>query len=574
MSEQLEVRIEPARTRRDLATIALLVALCTVPSLFTRDLWNPDEPRYTEVAREMVVLRDYLVPHLNGEVYAEKGPLFFWLTAALWELGAGFNSGRLVAMLAVLGTAVIIYLGFRRQLGARGALLAVAAALTTVLLVKFARRGVLDPLLMFTATAAIVAGFHALQPATRRRRLCWVACYASLALGVLNKGPVGLLVPALPLLAYGIAARREVRGGGWLHAVGALVLLAMVAAWVVPACVAGGREYAQTILVRQHVGRAVQSYSHRQPPWFFLLVGPPLLLPWTLLLPQAVAGAFRKWRDERTHVALLAAAWLLLPLVFFSIISGKRDCYIVPIAPAAGLLIAHYFTAEGLRRGRMLSAERRLMGIVFGVLLVLCGVLAVSAVVAGPLIDGGYVSRWSKVDPAEVAPFHGALPWPRAVLALALLALPAAACVRGLRTPHEQGMRRAALLAAAVLALGLTIDLVMTPIVNRVKSGRTLADEVVRRAEPGREIYLYGDNFSNLYNLYTGRVHMPYLAKAEHARLRELLAAPGTLIISQCGWLKNVLTEREQEDHIVYEERVGHRAMVVLAGRAPDTGGR
>ena len=43
------------------------------------DLWNPDEPRYAEVAREMMETGDYLVPHLNGVVYPDKPPFFFWL---------------------------------------------------------------------------------------------------------------------------------------------------------------------------------------------------------------------------------------------------------------------------------------------------------------------------------------------------------------------------------------------------------------------------------------------------------------------------------------------------------------
>ena len=62
------------RSGRDLALVIALVALAGVPSLFTRDLWNPDEPRYMEVAREMVVLGDYVMPHLNGQVYSEKPP--------------------------------------------------------------------------------------------------------------------------------------------------------------------------------------------------------------------------------------------------------------------------------------------------------------------------------------------------------------------------------------------------------------------------------------------------------------------------------------------------------------------
>jgi len=75
-----------------------LAAAVLVPSLFSRDLWPPDEPRYMEVAREMAVSGDYLVPELGGDTYVDKPPLFFWAAAGLYKLGAGFNAGRVVAL--------------------------------------------------------------------------------------------------------------------------------------------------------------------------------------------------------------------------------------------------------------------------------------------------------------------------------------------------------------------------------------------------------------------------------------------------------------------------------------------
>ena len=59
--------------------LSLLALTFSLPSLLTRDLWNPDEPRYAEVALEMRVLGDYVVPHLNGDIYAsgeESGDLW------------------------------------------------------------------------------------------------------------------------------------------------------------------------------------------------------------------------------------------------------------------------------------------------------------------------------------------------------------------------------------------------------------------------------------------------------------------------------------------------------------------
>ncbi len=218
--------------------------------MFTRDLWNPDEPRYTEVAREMVVLDDYLVPHLNGQslpreaaaVLLDDGRLLearrrlrsppgwspCWPSSASW---CSSTSPR------------------RRYLAGTGALLAAAVALSTFLLSYLARRGVIDPLLVFFTTAAALAGYQAMQPDTRRRRLYWLGCYAAMGLGTLEKGPVAFLVPGLVLLVYGMLERRRVKGGGWVHLAGVALFLAIALPWVVPACRVGGKDYTDMILV-------------------------------------------------------------------------------------------------------------------------------------------------------------------------------------------------------------------------------------------------------------------------------------------------------------------------------------
>ena len=81
----------PARgfERRDLLILALLSALLFLPGLGRRDVWNPDEARYAEVAREMRLAGSWAVPRLNGEVYTQKPPLLFWSIAVSGLITAG-----------------------------------------------------------------------------------------------------------------------------------------------------------------------------------------------------------------------------------------------------------------------------------------------------------------------------------------------------------------------------------------------------------------------------------------------------------------------------------------------------
>src|SRR5512143_4066017 len=77
------------------AQLALLLGVCLLlyfVNLGQWDLWNPDEPRYAQVTREMVTGGDWVLMHFNGNVYPDKPPLFFWLVALSSFAWQGFGS--------------------------------------------------------------------------------------------------------------------------------------------------------------------------------------------------------------------------------------------------------------------------------------------------------------------------------------------------------------------------------------------------------------------------------------------------------------------------------------------------
>jgi 4-amino-4-deoxy-L-arabinose transferase-like glycosyltransferase len=351
----------PVNTLRDVAIVIILAAVLGLPSFFTRDPWNPDEPRYVEVAREMVVLDDYVVPHLNGELYPDKPPLFFWLASFVYRAGVGITSGRVVAVLANLVTLLLVYFFGRRLLPAPGALLAALMTATTFLFLWILKAGVIDPLLALLTTTALIAAYYALRGGGRRLAL-WVVFYAAGGLAVLTKGPIGLLVPAVVVLSYALLNRKTVSAGGWAHAAGVGAFAVIVGTWLLAVRLHAGAAYAHEIIFGQAAAYTVAKHvSHGHGPHYYLMQIPAYLFPWVFFVALGLAQAYRAWRREGDRDAAFLFLWFVCIFVLFTAIPAKRDRYLLPLVPCAALLCARYL-ALGLRDGfRRPKLHRRLL---------------------------------------------------------------------------------------------------------------------------------------------------------------------------------------------------------------------
>ena len=98
-----------ARVERPFLVLLAGWAAFAVASIWLRPLWPVDETRYASVAWEMWLRGDFLVPHVNGEPYAHKPPLLFWLIQIGWA-AFGVNDWwpRLVAPLCALGAVPLL----------------------------------------------------------------------------------------------------------------------------------------------------------------------------------------------------------------------------------------------------------------------------------------------------------------------------------------------------------------------------------------------------------------------------------------------------------------------------------
>lgn len=321
------------RAALGLVAVGALSALLFFYHLGAYGLWEPDESRYAEIAREMLASGNFIVPHLNYVPYVEKPPLLYWLTAlAMRCFGINEFAARFAGALAALA-GVILTFGFaRRVYDARRAALAGAILATSALYAVMAQVLTTDMLLTALTTAAVFALYLDWREGGYWR---WWA-YLAMALAVLTKGPVGA---ALPIAIGMIFLWREgtLRGAIRRYSVipGALLIAVLAGPWFI---VMIFREpgYFDFYFIGEHFRRFFQpGYSHQEPIYYFVPILLGGLLPWTFVLP------FIAWRDLEPNPArrycLIAAA---LIFVLFSLARAKLAPYILPAFPPLAVVIA------------------------------------------------------------------------------------------------------------------------------------------------------------------------------------------------------------------------------------------
>jgi 4-amino-4-deoxy-L-arabinose transferase-like glycosyltransferase len=353
---------DAAATRRArLALAALCVALFCFNLFVPRDLWVLDEARYGEVVREMLAGGGWLVPRLNGFPYPDKPPLYFWIVAAVGAvIGHGELAFRLVSVASTLAAVAGVYQLGRALAGVSAGLWSAIVFATTALVVFGGHMVRMDMLLTATAAFAWLAAHRFFESGMPR---ALVSFWALSAVALATKGPVALLFTVLPALAWFALAR----GAAGLRAlrpiIGLGALAAAVAVWIGAVLAAGHQDYLVTIWRQQLVGRAINSWSHPEPFYFYVLVLPVLLLPWTGLVAH---GAWQLWRERAAHRRELAL-FTLLPLVCLSVVSEKLVIYLLPMLP--GVAIVGGLAAARLAPHGRVSAWLSVPPLLFGLLL-------------------------------------------------------------------------------------------------------------------------------------------------------------------------------------------------------------
>ncbi|HUD50335.1 glycosyltransferase family 39 protein [Parvibaculum sp.] len=317
----------------------ILVGCSFLSGLGGYGILDNNEGLYAEIPREMLLLKQYVVPHLNFVPYIEKPPLLYWLIALSYAIfGENEFAARLVPALAAMGTCgVAFWLGHREGRKAEG-LVAVLVMASSIAFVVVGRTVFFESLLTLTMSAALACLYLFLKDGNKlhlRAACVW------LALAVMTKGFVALLLPTLVVLVYlatiHAPARRYLDFFTDLPALA--LFLAIAAPWHIFAAVQVP-DFAWFYFINEHLNRFIGLREPRDyyggPIWYYLPRLFTYLAPWSLVLPWSLRAA---WQSKEPLDRFLLI-WLTTFLVFFSLSSNKANYYLVTATVPMALLVA------------------------------------------------------------------------------------------------------------------------------------------------------------------------------------------------------------------------------------------
>ena len=348
-------------------------------------IWDANEAFYVETPRQMVLSGDYINPSFNDQPRFNKPVLSYWIVALLYQaFGVSVAVERVGIALGAMGILAATFLiGRALRSTATGVLAALIVAIAPRV-VMFARRIFIDVWITCFMAAAL-ACFVMAERHPGRRRAWLAAMYVAIGLGVMTKGPIALLIPALAGGVWLLVERRLGDLRRLMLLPGLLIVLAIVLPREIVVYADHGLSRITDFWITENFGR----YTSDMVPGdrgvlFYLPVLFGDLFPWAPLLLVPIVTAWRRSGgepDDHAAIRRLLWLWIVVTVGFFTFSQSKQDLYIFPVAPAAAVLIA-----DTLARTRF-GATHAVVRVIIAVVAALCGV---AAVVFWRLFRSGY----------------------------------------------------------------------------------------------------------------------------------------------------------------------------------------
>lgn len=436
----------------------LVLAFCAfffLWKLSSFGLIGADEPRYAQVAREMLTRHDWITPTLGGSAWLEKPPLYYWQAMIAYRIfGVSDWAARLPS---VFDASVLVFtvFWFLRRLRPACALDSALMLACSAGIVAYARAASMDMALTATFAIAMLAWQAWFQD---RSSLYLSIFYCSLGLALLAKGPVAPGLAGVIIVAFALARRDWKIVGRTLWRPEILLFLLIGLPWYVLVQLRNP-QFFHFFIVEHNLARfSTNMFHHPEPFWYYIPVTLLAWVPWAVFVAAALVWAIRSFRQPDVDpLNIFLVIWIAVVVVFFSISESKLPGYVLPAMPPGIVLLANYIHEHATRKA-------------YPVLLVLHAAVASSLIFAALLL--------------AYFVLHHRVPWSRSLVVPLAFALATAVALALLLFKTGLNGLRFMTTIPAVVTLALAIRL-GAPALDQTLSARAISETLFRFA-PGR----------------------------------------------------------------------------------------
>ncbi|MDA0910419.1 MAG: glycosyltransferase family 39 protein [Proteobacteria bacterium] len=325
-----------------LITIIMAIALCLygLPVLFT-----PDEGRYAEIAREMVVNHQYIVPHLDGVIYFEKPPMIYWLTALSLKI-FGFNiwAARLpnpvLSIIGVWFVYIVCRIVYQKR---RVSLWAALITGTSILYLGGGRYLNLDAGVAFFLTITMLSFWASRQ----YRQTSWQAniwllnAFIFSGLAVMTKGLIGIVFPMMIIGLWALIVSRYRLLLDYRLYLGLIVVLIISVPWIVAVNNEHPEFFHYYVIVQQILRYATDEQGRQMSKFVYFGIFIIGFFPWFGFLPQIFKSVLTKLKTRKQHDnEWYLFVWGMAILLFFAFSKSILMGYLIPVIIPFAILIA------------------------------------------------------------------------------------------------------------------------------------------------------------------------------------------------------------------------------------------
>ena len=336
----------------------VLITLCLLPMMILRDFSPDNELRYLQIADEAIENGNVFAFTLQGEAYADKPPLYLWLVM-LSRLLLGKHSMLLLSLFSLIPSFVIIavmdkWAGLVKPADRVG----VAFMMMTCALFLGASVFLRMDMMMTMFIVLALYSFWQLYDHSVPEPVEWngykkheILLPVWIFLALFTKGPVGILMPPLAIISLLLVKKKGRDIGKYLGWKTWGIIAGLCAVWFTGVYLDGGKDYLNNLLFHQTMGRAVNSFHHKAPFWYYFAAIWYIVAPYMFLLVGAVAVSLKDIRkDIRGDKEVFFLVTILSTFVMLSLFSGKLAIYLSPIMPFMVLLFVEVLKRTGWKK--------------------------------------------------------------------------------------------------------------------------------------------------------------------------------------------------------------------------------